>query len=54
MNYRERYYNYQTQARGALDKASLENTFAKQSKWYGAILRAFLPHKPDARCLDAP
>lgn len=54
MDYRERYYNYQTQARGALDKESLENRFAKQSKWYGATLRAYLPHKTDARCLDAP
>ena len=54
MDYRERYYNYQTQARGLLDKASLEKRFAKQSKWYGATLRAFLPNKLDMRCLDAP
>ena len=54
MDYRERYYNYQTQARGLLDRNSLENRFTKQGKWYGATLRSFLPQALDARCLDVP
>lgn len=52
--YREKYYSYQTQARGLLDKASLEKHFKKLEKWYWARLKSYLPKDLNANCLDAP
>ena len=54
MNYRKRYYNYQTKARGLLDKQSLLNRFDKISKWYWMRLSSYLPLDKQAKCLDVP
>ena len=54
MNYSERYYNYQTKARGLLDRASLMQRFEKVNKWYWARFRTYLPTDVSAKCLDVP
>lgn len=54
INYIKRYYHYQTQARGLLNKQSLLRSFKKTNKWYSARLRKYLPIKKDAKCLDVP
>jgi 2-polyprenyl-3-methyl-5-hydroxy-6-metoxy-1,4-benzoquinol methylase len=54
MNYQERYYSYQTKARGLLCANSLRVHFEKLRKWYGFRLGKYLPHNLDARCLDVP
>lgn len=54
MNYSDRYYKYQTKARGLLDRGSLERHFNKLSRWYSARLKKYLPVSLNARCLDIP
>ena len=54
MSYKEKYYNYQTKARGLLNKQSLESQFKKSEKWYWARLKNYLPRDKGASCLDAP
>ncbi len=52
--YREKYYRYQTIARGLLDKDSLEAHFIKLDRWYWSILKSYLPKSKSAKCIDAP
>ena len=52
--YREKYYKYQTVARGILDKASLETHFIKLDQWYWSILKNYLPRDKSAKCIDVP
>lgn len=54
MNYQERYYRYQTKARGLLSVDSLTSHFEKLRMLYGGRLRKYLPKNKDARCLDIP
>lgn len=48
------YYNYQTQARGLLDKNVLHQRFEKLAKWYACRLSKYLPANRKADCLDLP
>lgn len=54
MDYKERYYSYQTTARGLLNNNSLRERFEKLRKWYGLRLGKYLPRNVEARCLDIP
>lgn len=54
MSYRERYYKYQTKARGLLDADALESHFSRLTKWYWARLRYQLPKDTESKCLDLP
>lgn len=54
MNYKEKYYGYQTRARGLLDSHSLEKHFKKLGKWYWARLKNHLPNNMSSSCLDVP
>lgn len=54
MDYQERYYNYQTKARGLLSVESLTSRFEKLRVWYGSHLQKYLPDSKDAQCLDIP
>ena len=53
-NYADKYYAYQTQARGLLEPADLERVFTKRAKWYASRLRDFLPSDRAVRWLDLP
>lgn len=54
MNYKEKYYGYQTSARGLLDGQSLEKHFKRLGKWYFARLKNYLPRNLRSKCLDVP
>lgn len=54
MDYKERYYSYQTTARGLLNENSLRERFEKLRGWYGLRLGKYLPCNLEARCLDIP
>jgi 2-polyprenyl-3-methyl-5-hydroxy-6-metoxy-1,4-benzoquinol methylase len=54
MNHKDKYYGYQTSARGLLDGHSLEKHFKKLEKWYWARLKNHLPSDMNSKCLDVP
>ena len=51
-NYKNAYYNYQTKARGLLEREALQKRFEKSNKWYSCRLRKWLPSNPSAGCLE--
>jgi len=54
MDYKNRYYDYQTIARGLLDEDALKDRFEKLREWYGCRIGKHLPRNLEARCLDVP
>lgn len=54
MSYQERYYSYQTKARGLLSVHSLTSHFEKLRIWYEGRIQKFLPVNLNAKCLDIP
>jgi 2-polyprenyl-3-methyl-5-hydroxy-6-metoxy-1,4-benzoquinol methylase len=48
----DRYYKYQTLARGLLTTESLLSEFKRREKWYNSRLKKFLPTGEDISCLD--
>lgn len=48
------YYEYQTKARGLLDRNALQVRFKKLSRWYTCRLKSYLPLDKQAACLDLP
>ena len=50
----EKYYGYQTKARGLLHKRDLTRTFEKRSKWYQSRLGEHIPVDRKAKWLDLP
>ena len=53
-DYEKAFYDYQTLARGLLDKNALQIRFDKLASFYGRRLKKFLPKSKDALCLDVP
>ena len=53
-SYERAYYQYQTQARGLLDKDALRQRFSKLAPWYAVRLGTHLPGDRKAACLDLP
>ena len=52
--YQERYYSYQTTARGLLTPADLAASFERLAPLYGKLLSKYLPRDKTALCLDLP
>jgi 2-polyprenyl-3-methyl-5-hydroxy-6-metoxy-1,4-benzoquinol methylase len=50
--HRERFYAYQTVARGVVDREALVQRFERFAPWYAALLGRFLPQDRGARILD--
>ena len=53
-SYGQEYYQYQTKARGLLEKNTLIQRFDKLAKWYNCRLKSYLPTSRMAKCLDLP
>jgi 2-polyprenyl-3-methyl-5-hydroxy-6-metoxy-1,4-benzoquinol methylase len=53
-HYAQRYYAYQTTARGLFDAAALRRRFEALAPWYAQRLRDHLPHDRGAAWLDVP
>ena len=52
MTYSDRFYSYQTKARGLLDPKSLEALFDKLNSYYWARFGRYLPRNKRIKCLD--
>lgn len=53
-SYERAYYEYQTRARGLLEKEALRQRFDKLAPWYMCRLEKYLPTTRRAWCLDVP
>lgn len=54
MNYKHKYYEYQTQARSLLNGISLEKHFKKLNLLYDGLIKSHLPDNKSAPCVDLP
>jgi 2-polyprenyl-3-methyl-5-hydroxy-6-metoxy-1,4-benzoquinol methylase len=52
--YAEKYYEFQTKARGFVQEPELKELFAKRANWYCSRLQDFLPKDRSSRWLDLP
>jgi len=52
--YGEKYYEFQTKARGLVQEPELRESFAKRAEWYCSRLRDFLPEEHSSHWLDLP